>query len=754
MTFAAPGLLAAGALAIALPVLIHLLFRRRKRPVPWAAMSILREAIRRTERRRRIERWVLLALRCLLVACVAAAVAEPLWRGADAATGSAASAIDAVIVLDDGVAQQCVSSGLTGLARAQADALAVLDALSAGDRAALVLAGSTDAGPRRAVWPPTSDLDRVRDAVRAAGPTSLPTRMPEALRMAAVQDPDAQDDSTQRRRLIAVCSDHRTGSWHDVDGAEQAAPVDERAESLAVVSEPAAGDPENAGIVAVSTLPRSPSTPEGAQALRVSLSRSATSAAASTSGQDILLDAGIATVRATVPWAEGQRESSVDTSLQLPGHLDSGAGAGHALSVSTVDSDAQPADNVRHAVIDASDALAVVIIDQAGDGASDADAIEGDRGARWIDRALRPVEDADVRVEVVDPASVSAKVLRDADAAVALRPDLLDESATRALADFARAGGVVVLFPPAARMASAWADRMLSACGIPWTASREPRDEAEGVTLAPEQPASALLAQLAPELRDLTTPVVINRRHSIEMRPASGDALLKLRDGSVLAASAPVGRGVVVLVAVAPEVSWSSMPVKPIMVPFMQEVIRQGAAIASSARSVRTGSMRIEPPSAAFGGGQLRMLDGSQSLSVSPDGALSEPLLRPGCAEVLDASGRRIALYAIDIVAAWADTTPTDASAVERRIAAAIPAQVTVGAADAHQQAIAAWRGASATVNAEAARGADGTDGAERGLSLAWIAFAAAVVVALAEVAMGRAASHAGVHAAAARRVA
>jgi hypothetical protein len=714
-------------------------------------MSILREAIRRTERRRRIERWVLLALRCLLVACVAAAVAEPLWRGADAATGRASNAIDAVIVLDDGVVQQCISGGMTGLARAQADALAILDSLSAGDRAALVLAGSTDAGPRRAVWPPSSDLDRVRDAVRAASATSLPTRMPDALRIAAVQDPDAREDAAPRRRLVVVCSDHRVGSWGDADAVEQAAPADERAESLAVATEPAAGDPRNAGIVAVAPLPRSPSSPEGTQALRVSLTRSASSAAADAAGQDIVLDAGIATARATVPWAEGQRESSVDASLQMPALMESGAGNGHALSVSTVDSDAQPADNVRHAVLDASDALRVVIIDQAGDGASSGDSIEGDRGARWVDRALRPVEDADVRVEIVDPASVGAKTLRDADAAVALRPDLLDDSATRALAEFARAGGVVVLFPPAARMASAWADRMLSACGIPWTASREPRDEADGIALASEQPTSALLMQLAPELRDLTAPVVINRRHSIEMRPSSGDALLTLRDGSVLAASARVGRGVLVLVAVAPEVSWSSMPVKPIMVPFMQEVIRQGAAIASSARSVRTGSMRIEPPSAAFGGGQLRMLDGSQSVSVSPDGALSEPLLRPGCAEIVDASGRRVALCAVDIVAAWADIAPMDASVVERRIAAAIPVQVTIGTASARREAIVAWRDGGEAVNAS---DASGMGDAERGVSLAWIAFAAAVALALAEMAMGRAASHVGAHAGPARRVA
>ena len=418
--------------------------------------------------------------------------------------------------------------------------------------------------------------------------------------------------------------------------------------------------------------------------------------------------------------------------------------------MSIVGSDAQPADDVRHIVIDAGSALGVVVVDQVGEAPVPGGAIEGDRGARWIDRALRPVEDADVRIETVDPASLTAKALRDADAAIVLRPDLLDDASTKALADFARAGGVVMVFPPAARMASSWADRMLSECSLGWSVSKEPREEPDGAGLASEQPASRLLSQLAPELRDLVGPVTVSRRHSIGMPPAAGETLLAMRDGSALAASAQVGRGVLVLVAVAPEVSWSSMPVKPIMVPFMQEVIRQGAAIAASARSVSTGAMRIDPPSSAFGGGQLRMIGGQSTVAVSPDGTLSEPLMRPGCAEILDASGRRVALCAVGIMPEWAGTAPNDPGTVEKRIASAVAAEVTVGPAAELAAAIAQWRGGS--VPGTDARERE-TPAAGKGISLAWIAFALAIAIALAEMALGRAASHVGAVASAARRV-
>jgi hypothetical protein len=66
MGFVQASLLAALA-AVILPILAHLLFRRRSRPVDLGTLRFLKVAVRQDTRRRRLKRWLLLALR---VGCV------------------------------------------------------------------------------------------------------------------------------------------------------------------------------------------------------------------------------------------------------------------------------------------------------------------------------------------------------------------------------------------------------------------------------------------------------------------------------------------------------------------------------------------------------------------------------------------------------------------------------------------------------------------------------------------------------------
>ena len=58
---------AAAAGAVSIPIIIHLLNRKRYRIVPWAAMRFLLAAQRKTSRKVRIEQILLLVVRCLLV---------------------------------------------------------------------------------------------------------------------------------------------------------------------------------------------------------------------------------------------------------------------------------------------------------------------------------------------------------------------------------------------------------------------------------------------------------------------------------------------------------------------------------------------------------------------------------------------------------------------------------------------------------------------------------------------------------------
>lgn len=78
-TFFYPWLALAGAAAAAVPVIVHLLNRRRFRVVQWAAMDFLREAVTRSRRILELRDLLLLLLRvlCLLAFGAAREIAPP-----------------------------------------------------------------------------------------------------------------------------------------------------------------------------------------------------------------------------------------------------------------------------------------------------------------------------------------------------------------------------------------------------------------------------------------------------------------------------------------------------------------------------------------------------------------------------------------------------------------------------------------------------------------------------------------------------
>src|SRR5436305_13256523 len=72
------GFLWAGAALVSIPILIHLLNRRRFKTVTWAAMEFLLRAMRKNRRRLRFEQLLLLATRCLMLCLLGLALARPL----------------------------------------------------------------------------------------------------------------------------------------------------------------------------------------------------------------------------------------------------------------------------------------------------------------------------------------------------------------------------------------------------------------------------------------------------------------------------------------------------------------------------------------------------------------------------------------------------------------------------------------------------------------------------------------------------
>ncbi|MEO5822492.1 MAG: BatA domain-containing protein, partial [Vicinamibacteraceae bacterium] len=117
-----------GALAVALPIVLHLRKQDTARAHAFAAMRFLRRAPVEARRPRQLRDLLLLALRVAALALLAAAFARPYVRGEDALGGITIVAVDASF-----------SMGAPGrMAKARDAALRAIGAAPAGDRLALV----------------------------------------------------------------------------------------------------------------------------------------------------------------------------------------------------------------------------------------------------------------------------------------------------------------------------------------------------------------------------------------------------------------------------------------------------------------------------------------------------------------------------------------------------------------------------------------------------------------------------------------
>ena len=125
--------------AVGIPLLAHLLNRRRYRTIVFPAVELLREAVIRTARVCRPRHLWLLLLRTLALSLIVLGFMRPVWQ-ADAVARPASDGQVLVIVLDASASMQRTSQGRAGFDQARDRAAALLDQLEPGrDRASVYL---------------------------------------------------------------------------------------------------------------------------------------------------------------------------------------------------------------------------------------------------------------------------------------------------------------------------------------------------------------------------------------------------------------------------------------------------------------------------------------------------------------------------------------------------------------------------------------------------------------------------------------
>lgn len=195
MRFLAPDFLLT-ALAIVLPIALHLLRRRVKRVVAFPTLRFLTQSKPADRRRQNLRRRVVLTLRCLALAALAAAFARPFFGRPEAPVQDAA-----VIVVDNSYSLRAGDRWpmLAERARDFAGRLGDRDTLG------ILLMNPTPS------WliAPTRDIGAARRALEELKPGWLATRAEPALRLAG----DVLANTPANRRRIFFFGDHQAAGW-------------------------------------------------------------------------------------------------------------------------------------------------------------------------------------------------------------------------------------------------------------------------------------------------------------------------------------------------------------------------------------------------------------------------------------------------------------------------------------------------------------------------------------------------------------
>lgn len=154
--------LLAGLAAASLPILIHLIGRRRAPTVRFAAFDFLLAVNKRLARRERLRQFLLLLLRTLAIAALVAAISRPMPKRDQA--GATDSNRRLVLVIDASASMGYRRDGTTLLDQAKSHAREAISHLQPGDSVALVIA---DAEVRTPFQSPTIDHDAARAAIAA-----------------------------------------------------------------------------------------------------------------------------------------------------------------------------------------------------------------------------------------------------------------------------------------------------------------------------------------------------------------------------------------------------------------------------------------------------------------------------------------------------------------------------------------------------------------------------------------------------------
>jgi len=554
MSFAAPLFLLA-ALAGVVPVVLHLIHRRKAKEVPFSTLRFLKISVQRTRRRKYVEDMALLILRVAVLLLIALGLARPAISSLSAFWGGGRAGAIA-IVLDNSASMAMSDSGHPRFETARQAAQRVIAGLRDGDLLALLPTGGPHQGE-------LGRLYRTHETVRQALDECKPSFERADLAAKIQQARGLLQEADAPSKEIYVFTDNQALSW---EGLKK--PVEEneagRRKTAAVVPVIVVNVArEPAPNVALQTITLDSPAPVAGAPFQATVEVFNTATVPQQKHLELLVDDVRQAVSPTLNIAPG---GTVKQEFRFTFDR---AGAHRGL-VRLIEDDGSPMDNRLYFAVTVDQQIPLAIVKPRLDLVPEAD------DAFYLERALAPAGSAGgaFRVTTLTPETLATAKLAGQALIFCVNVSALPPPAAEKLWEYVQGGGHLVWICGRNVQPVAYNAMNALAQGELLPASLE--DMRQPLPGGVESWHIGFLDKDDRALGPLTEPaslyqsVLVYKYFPVKWSAhAAPRVLAKLDDGQALLTERTVGQGTVLFLGTAVHVDWTNLPLKPLFLPLV-----------------------------------------------------------------------------------------------------------------------------------------------------------------------------------------
>ena len=552
--------------AAAIPVAIHLWSRRRYREISFAAMEYLLAAMKRQSQRLRLEQWLLMAVRILLILCIVLAASEP-YLDRPLLSSAPEGRTHRMIILDGSFSMAYEPAEQSRFARAKEIAKEIVGSAPAGDAFTLLVMSSPPdvvvGTPSPAVEEVASEIDALEHSDTMGNVADVIPRAHEILEIARRENPRLL------RHEVYFLTDLQRTAWATqgskaavADFYQQVAKLADAA-ALAVID---VGQPiaDNLAVTALRLLTTPPIA--GRTCRFEAVVKSYAARPAPQQSVELLVDGRRVSQRTVNVPAGGEATAVFEYRFDMAGD--------HAVEV-RAEGDALSIDNRRYLAVPIRNNVRILCIEgilsgKPFGGASD-----------YLAVALAPDQDSGavspIEVEVAPENAILERELSQYDCIAMCNVAQFTSGEADILSNYLRNGGNLLFFLGNQVMP----ERYNREIGVQAQAENRllpaalgPAVEAPAGRLDPMEYRHPILHAFRGAEGAGVAAATVEKYVRLDLPPDSeAKVVLRLPGGDPLIVEQTRRRGRVVLVATSADTSWTTLPLSPSYVPLVQEII-------------------------------------------------------------------------------------------------------------------------------------------------------------------------------------